>query len=141
MAFIEFSCDLIKQKRNYTVLKEYLISDIEKSRNVEELLKVEAKILRIEINVMDKEIRGDVFKDMHKVLIDKLWELYNANINSADVKTMYDTALEVYKLLATSDESINAEEAKFKAKKYFWQAFSFEKMERLGTDCPIVEVA
>ena len=136
-AFIEFSCDLIKQKRNYTVLKEYLISDIEKSRNVEELLKVEAKILRIEMDIEDKETRGDVFKDMHKVLIDKLWELYNANINSADVKTMYDTALEVYKLLATSDESINAEEAKFKAKKYFWQAFSFEKMERLGTDADL----
>ena len=136
-AFIEFSCDLIKQKRNYTVLKEYLISDIEKSKNVEELLKVEAKILRIEMDIEDKETRGDVFKDMHKVLIDKLWELYNANINSADVKTMYDTALEVYKLLATSDESVNAEEAKFKAKKYFWQAFSFEQMERLGTDADL----
>ena len=136
-AFIEFSCDLINQKRNYTVLKEYLIGNIEKSKNVEELLKVEAKILRIEINVMDKEIRGDVFKDMHRVLIDKLWELYNADINSADVKTMYDTALEVYKLLATSDESVNAEEAKFKAKKYFWQAFSFEQMERLGTDADL----
>ena len=136
-AFIEFSCDLINQKRNYTVLKEYLIGNIEKSKNVEELLKVEAKILRIEINVIDKEIRGDVFKDMHRVLIDKLWELYNADINSADVKTMYDTALEVYKLLATSDESVNAEEAKFKAKKYFWQAFSFEQMERLGTDADL----
>ena len=136
-AFIEFSCDLIKQKRNYTVLKEYLISDIEKSRNVEELLKVEAKILRIEMDIEDKETRGDVFKDMHRVLIDKLWELYNADINSADVKTMYDTALEVYKLLATSDESVNAEEAKFKAKKYFWQAFSFEQMERLGTDADL----
>ena len=136
-AFIEFSCDLINQKRNYTVLKEYLIGNIEKSKNVEELLKVEAKILRIEMDIEDKETRGDVFKDMHRVLIDKLWELYNADINSADVKTMYDTALEVYKLLATSDESVNAEEAKFKAKKYFWQAFSFEQMERLGTDADL----
>jgi len=131
-SFIAFSSELINQKRDNRALREYLVSAIEKSGNLEELLKTEAKILRIEIGVLDKASKEDFFKDIHKLLTDRLWKLYKSELESTDIKKTYKLFVEAHELLSSLDENFSKEEAKVMAKNYFWENFSFEKLEKIG---------
>ena len=134
-SFTVFCTELINQKGDYAVLKEYLISAIEKSENISGLLKAEEKFISIEKGVSDKTLKEEVFNDIHKLLTDKLWELYKARINkTSELKGMYESACEVYELLSKLDETVDIKEAELKAKQYFWEAFNFEKLEMLGTE-------
>ena len=136
-SFIAFAVELINQNRDHKSLKDYLIGTVKKCKSIDELLRSEAKTLRIEKEVSDKALRHEIFQDIHKVLIDKLWELYNASINSVDIKTLYSQALKVYELIAAMDEGVKMETAKKTARSYFWQAFTFEKIEKFETDSEI----
>jgi len=136
-SFIAFAVELINQNRDHKSLKDYLIGTVKKCKSIDELLRSEAKTLRIEKEVSDKALRYEIFQDIHKVLIDKLWELYNASINSVDIKTLYSQALKVYELIAAMDEGVKMETAKKTARSYFWQAFTFEKIEKFETDSEI----
>ena len=78
---------------------------------------------------MSKE---DFFKDTHKLLTDRLWKLYKSELDSTDVKKTYKLFVEAHELLSSLDENFSKEEAKVMAKNYFWENFSFEKLEKIG---------